>query len=124
MMAINANASPASTSWDTLNWVTVEAQVKQLQMRIAKAIREGKYRKAKSLQWLLTHSYFAKLLAMNLTPLIGHRIVEDFLAIKIFYNCIGFTPIFPFLSIFLILVIGKFIFNISNSLGVKYPSFE
>lgn len=65
MMAINANASPASTSWDTLNWVTVEAQVKQLQMRIAKAIREGKYRKAKSLQWLLTHSYFAKLLAIK-----------------------------------------------------------
>lgn len=43
----------------------MEAQVKQLQRRIAKATREGKHRKVKSLQWLLTHSYCAKLLAVK-----------------------------------------------------------
>ena len=65
MMAKAANAPSTCVSWDTLNWVLIEEQVKQLQMRIAKAIRESKHRKVKSLQWLLTHSYFAKLLAIK-----------------------------------------------------------
>src|SRR5262249_31484665 len=42
-----------------------EAQVRRLQMRIAKAIREKRYGQARSLQWLLTHSYSAKLLAVK-----------------------------------------------------------
>ncbi len=45
--------------------VIVESQVNQLQMRIAKATREGKHRRVKSLQWLLTHSYCGKLLAVK-----------------------------------------------------------
>lgn len=65
MIACNANASSTIVKWDSLNWELIETKVKQLQMRIAKAIREGKYRKAKSLQWLLTHSYHAKLLAIR-----------------------------------------------------------
>jgi len=64
-MTANADASIAYTSWSTINWWIVEAQVKQLQMRIAKATREGKYRKVNSLQWILTHSYYAKLLAIK-----------------------------------------------------------
>jgi RNA-directed DNA polymerase len=40
-------------------------KVERLQMRIAKATREGKHRKAASLQWILTHSYYAKLLAVK-----------------------------------------------------------
>ena len=39
--------------------------VKSLQLRIAKAIREGKPGKAKALQWILTHSFNAKLLAVK-----------------------------------------------------------
>jgi RNA-directed DNA polymerase len=34
-------------------------------LRIAKAIKLGRYAKAKALQWLLTHSFFAKLLAVR-----------------------------------------------------------
>lgn len=34
-------------------------------MRIAKATREGRWGKVKALQWLLTHSYSAKLLAVK-----------------------------------------------------------
>jgi hypothetical protein len=34
-------------------------------MRIAKAVREGRWGKVKSLQWLLTHSFAAKLLAVR-----------------------------------------------------------
>ena len=51
--------------WDSINWETVRWKVKKLQMRIAKAVREGRYRLAKSLQWLLTHSFYAKLLAIK-----------------------------------------------------------
>jgi RNA-directed DNA polymerase len=50
---------------DGLDWKTVEESVKRLQMRIAQAAREEKYRKMHSLQWLLAHSHFAKLLAIR-----------------------------------------------------------
>jgi len=50
--------------WKTIDWDKVKTEVKRLQMRIAKAVREGKDSKAKSLQWILSHSYSAKLLAV------------------------------------------------------------
>jgi len=58
-----AGASSTYSHWDAIDWQLVKAYVKRLQMRIAKAIREGHHHKAKSLQWLLTHSHYAKLLA-------------------------------------------------------------
>ena len=51
--------------WKSIPWKAVEKDVKRLQSRIAKAVSEKKYRKAKSLQWLLTHSYHGKLLAVR-----------------------------------------------------------
>lgn len=41
-----------------------KAIVKRLQMRITRAYEEGKHGKAKALQWLLTHSHSAKILAV------------------------------------------------------------
>ena len=64
-MTGRTDAPLANYSWCAINWHAVEAQVKQMQMRIAKAIRRGEHRRAKSLQWLLTHSYYAKLLAVR-----------------------------------------------------------
>jgi len=58
-------SSASSLTWKTINWNHVSAQVKRLQMRIAKAIREKSYGKAKALQWLLTHSFSAKLLVVR-----------------------------------------------------------
>lgn len=55
----------ATWKWESVNWTTVSKQVLRLQMRIAKAIREKRYGKAKALQWLLTHSFHAKLLAVK-----------------------------------------------------------
>ncbi|EBU5706200.1 group II intron reverse transcriptase/maturase, partial [Salmonella enterica] len=60
-----SGATSASAKWQSINWLAVEQQVSRLQMRIAKAMREGRYGKVKSLQWLLTHSYAAKLLAVR-----------------------------------------------------------
>ena len=51
--------------WKSIDWKKVNAFVKRLQMRIAKAVKEGRFGKAKSLQWVLTHSYYAKLLAIK-----------------------------------------------------------
>jgi RNA-directed DNA polymerase len=58
-------SSTCFNSWDAIDWRKVEKQVRRLQMRIAKAIREGKHSKAKALQWILTHSFYAKLLAVK-----------------------------------------------------------
>ena len=52
-------------TWDTTQWHHAKTHVKRLQMRIAKAYREGKPGKVKALQWLLTHSRSAKLLAVK-----------------------------------------------------------
>ena len=51
--------------WNFINWRRVGMKVKKLQMRIAKAVRERRYRLVKSLQWLLTHSFYAKLFAVR-----------------------------------------------------------
>lgn len=60
------DASSACTlEWKAIQWQPVIVHVRRLQMRIAKAHREGKHRKAKSLQWILTHSFYAKLLAVK-----------------------------------------------------------
>src|SRR4051812_5743784 len=58
-------SSSSSLNWGTIEWRTIKKHVQRLQMRIAKAAREGRWGKVKALQWLLTHSSFAKLLAVK-----------------------------------------------------------
>ncbi len=58
-------ASSSECTWDSIDWNRIRAEVHRLQMRIAKAVREGRHGKVKSLQWLLTHSFNAKLLAVK-----------------------------------------------------------
>jgi RNA-directed DNA polymerase len=57
--------SASNLDWDAIDWPTISAEVRRLQLRIAKAFREGKYNKVKALQWLLTHSFSAKLVAVK-----------------------------------------------------------
>jgi RNA-directed DNA polymerase len=52
-------------SWHQINWYKALQHVRKVQLRIAKATREGKSRKVKSLQRLLTHSFHAKALAVK-----------------------------------------------------------
>jgi len=49
--------------WNNIDWKKVEKHVNRLQVRITKAVIEGKWFLVKKLQYLLTHSYYAKLLA-------------------------------------------------------------
>jgi RNA-directed DNA polymerase len=65
MTALAGAPSAKITHWKAIDWQTVEDQVRRLQLRIAKAIKIGRYAKAKALQWLLTHSFSAKLLAVR-----------------------------------------------------------
>lgn len=58
-------SSNMPANWDSIDWNRAAAYVKKLQMRIAKAHMDGKHGKVKSLQWTLTHSFFAKALAIK-----------------------------------------------------------
>lgn len=53
------------SDWNSINWKKVGSSVRSLQLRIAKATREGKTGRVKALQWMLTHSFDAKLLAVK-----------------------------------------------------------
>ena len=57
--------SGRNTVWSSINWKTIRIFVKRLQMRITKAVKEKRYGRVKALQWLLTKSYYAKLLAIK-----------------------------------------------------------
>ncbi len=54
-----------AVSWNFIDWDKVKQRVRSLQSRIAKAIKQGRRGKARALQWLLTHSISAKLLAIK-----------------------------------------------------------
>jgi RNA-directed DNA polymerase len=62
--SVGASSTP-SPDWKSLPWDKIRQRVRRLQMRIAKAIKEKRYGKAKALQWILTHSHSAKLLAIK-----------------------------------------------------------
>ncbi|UUZ72728.1 group II intron reverse transcriptase/maturase [Polaromonas sp. P1(28)-8] len=51
--------------WDQSNWFRIEHEVRRLQVRIAKAAREGRWGKVKALQHLLTRSQSGKILAVK-----------------------------------------------------------
>jgi len=51
--------------WKNLPLDEARSYVNRLQKRIAKAVKEGKYRLAKRLQYLVTHSFYAKVLAVK-----------------------------------------------------------
>jgi RNA-directed DNA polymerase len=57
--------SAEARDWARIDWRTVRTEVYRLQVRIAKAVREGRWGKVKALQRLLAHSYSAKQLAVR-----------------------------------------------------------
>jgi RNA-directed DNA polymerase len=51
--------------WAQIDWDHVRGEVRRLQRRIAKAVKAGRWGRVKTLQHLLTHSFYAKLLAVK-----------------------------------------------------------
>ena len=58
-------SSRSAPDWDQLDWARIEHRVRRLQARIVKATQERRWSRVKSLQWLLTHSFSGKALAVN-----------------------------------------------------------
>ena len=58
-------ASGLEMSWHKINWAKCHQQVRRLQARIVKATQEGRWRMVKALQWLLTHSWSGRVIAVK-----------------------------------------------------------
>jgi RNA-directed DNA polymerase len=52
--------------WNSIDWKVIEYKVNRLQTRIAKATKDKKWNLVKRLTYLITHSYFAKLLSVRI----------------------------------------------------------
>src|SRR3989304_5972138 len=65
MSAATRARAPSGMTWEGIHWAKVQRQVRGLQTRIVKATQGGRYNKAKALQWLLTHSFSGKALAVK-----------------------------------------------------------
>ena len=57
--------SRLADSWHTINWETCHRQVRELQVRIAKATKNQQRRRVKALQRMLVHSFSAKAVAVK-----------------------------------------------------------
>jgi RNA-directed DNA polymerase len=51
--------------WKVIDWKWIRRQVRRLQVRIAKAVKDKRWNKIKVLQYILTRSFYAKLLAVK-----------------------------------------------------------
>lgn len=58
-------ASGPAAQWEQVDWSRCEHKVRRLQARIVKATQEGRHGKVKALQWLLTHSFSGRALAVK-----------------------------------------------------------
>ena len=58
-------ASGLEVDWHGIDWAKCHQQVRRLQARIVKATQEGRWGKVKALQWLLTHSFSGKAIAVK-----------------------------------------------------------
>ncbi|MDE0032372.1 MAG: reverse transcriptase N-terminal domain-containing protein, partial [Deltaproteobacteria bacterium] len=65
VMTMTGAASDGEVDWHSIDWPQVHHTVRRLQTRIAKAARERRWNKVKTLQWLLTHSLHGKMLAVK-----------------------------------------------------------
>jgi RNA-directed DNA polymerase len=65
-MAVKAGALIGNADeWKSIYWKFIHRKVRRLQVRIAKAVRQGRWGKAKVLQYLLSRSFYAKLWAVK-----------------------------------------------------------
>ena len=66
MTAFTAGALSQDTKeWKAIAWRKARRVVRRMQLRIAKAVKEGRWNKVKALQRLLTRSFYAKALAVK-----------------------------------------------------------
>jgi len=64
-MACASASSAALRPWNSIDWTRVHRTVRRLQIRIAKAVKEQDWRRARALQRFLTRSFAGKALAVK-----------------------------------------------------------
>jgi RNA-directed DNA polymerase len=64
-LALATDADSRVTNWHDVDWRRAIRYVRRLQVRIVKAVKEGKWRLVKALQRLLSHSVSGRLLAVR-----------------------------------------------------------
>jgi RNA-directed DNA polymerase len=57
--------SDEAAEWYAINWQTINRNVRRLQVRIVQATKERRWGRVRALQYLLTHSYSGKVLAVR-----------------------------------------------------------
>ena len=62
--AVGAVSSEAA-EWYAIDWQARHRNVRRLQVRIVKAVKEGRWGKVRALQRLLTHSFSGKIFAVR-----------------------------------------------------------
>jgi len=65
MNAATWACASSGVMWNSISWADVRRHVRRLQARIVKATQAGRHNKVKALQWLLTHSFSGKALAVK-----------------------------------------------------------
>ena len=60
-----ADVRTLASEWNSIDWDRAESTVGRMQSRISKAYRDGRKSLAKRLSYLLTHSFYAKALAVR-----------------------------------------------------------
>ncbi len=65
MMASAGALIDDADHWAQINWDQARREVRRLQLRIAKAVKESRWNKVHALQYLLSRSFYAKLLAVK-----------------------------------------------------------
>jgi len=59
------HSSTTQKKWKSIDWKHARRQVRRLQVRTAKAVKEQRWNRVKALQYLLTRSFYAKVLAVK-----------------------------------------------------------
>jgi RNA-directed DNA polymerase len=65
VITMTGAASGGEADWHQIDWAKMHKTARRLQMRIAKAVRERRWGKVQALQWLLTHSFCGKAIAVK-----------------------------------------------------------
>jgi RNA-directed DNA polymerase len=61
----NRREGKPNQHWNTINWKQAESYVNRLQIRIVKAVQKGNWNLVKRLQYLVVHSFYAKVLSVK-----------------------------------------------------------
>ncbi|WP_220812436.1 group II intron reverse transcriptase/maturase [Pseudomonas paralcaligenes] len=64
-ISTDSASSSEGLEWHSLDWVVIHSSVRKTQLKIAQATKEGKWRKVKRLQRLLTYSLHGRCLAVR-----------------------------------------------------------